>query len=321
MQGMAGKNIMKVMLLGAAGFIGTNLAIQLSKNGVDEITVVDRDEAFFETIRKLNLKNVTLKVSDFDTDTDFDALLDGQEIVYHLVSTTAPTTCNRQIPRELEANVVMTSQMLEACVRCGVKRVIFISSGGTVYGNEGGRPLDEKTPTYPISSYGVQKITIEKLLYLYRYMYGLDYRVVRLSNPYGPYQRPDGILGAVSTFTYKALRDEEIVVYGDGSIIRDFIYIDDAVRGILNIAAGDNRHRTFNLGSGRGTSIRQLIDTIQDVLKKELRVVYREGRKVDVAMNCLDISRYEGAYGKLNPIDLHEGVSRTAEFMREQLNI
>ena len=124
---------------------------------------------------------------------------------------------------------------LYVCIRCGVKKVVFVSSGGTVYGKEVDCPLKEKTATNPISSYGVQKITIEKLLYLYRYMYGLDYRIIRLANPYGPYQRPNGVLGAVTTFTYKALKGDEITVYGDGSVVRDFIYIDDAIRAIMKI--------------------------------------------------------------------------------------
>lgn len=106
---------------------------------------------------------------------------------------------------------------------------------GQVYGKEVDCPLKEKTATNPISSYGVQKVTIEKLLYLYRYMYGLDYRIIRLANPYGPYQRPNGVLGAVTTFTYKALKGDKIVVYGDGSVVRDFIYIDDAIRAIMKI--------------------------------------------------------------------------------------
>lgn len=151
------------------------------------------------------------------------------------MSTTVPTTSNQHISQELVSNVIFSANLFEACIRCDVKKVVFVSSGGTVYGKEVDCPLKEKTATNPISSYGVQKITIEKLLYLYRYMYGLDYRIIRLANPYGPYQRPNGVLGAVTTFTYKALKGDEITVYGDGSVVRDFIYIDDAIRAIMKI--------------------------------------------------------------------------------------
>ena len=249
---------MKILLLGAAGFIGTNLTIELAKKTEDEITLVDRSKAFFKPIVSMDLKNVHILEADLTVDMDFDSILKDQEVVYHLVSTTVPTTSNQHISQELVSNVIFSANLFEACIRCGVKKVVFVSSGGTVYGKEVDCPLKEKTATNPISSYGVQKITIEKLLYLYRYMYGLDYRIIRLANPYGPYQRPNGVLGAVTTFTYKALKGDEITVYGDGSVVRDFIYIDDAIRAIMKIVNGENKHRTFNLGCGYGTSIKQV---------------------------------------------------------------
>lgn len=307
---------MNVMLLGAAGFIGTNLALQLSKRKEDIITLVDVCEDYFAPVLK-EVPNIRLAQHAFSEDADFDGLLSGQQIVYHLVSTTVPTNSNQQIAQELSANVVMTARLLDACVRQKVQKVIFISSGGTVYGKEITCPITEDATTNPISSYGIQKLTIEKLLYLYHYMHGLDYRVVRLANPYGPYQRPNGVLGAVTTFTYKALMDEPICVYGDGSVVRDFIYIDDAVRGIENIASSDSAYKTFNLGSGCGISIRQVLQTVEQVLGKPLNIQYLPGRSVDVPMNYLDISRYETVCGALAPVSLAEGIRQTADFLKK----
>ncbi len=312
---------MKIMLLGAAGFIGTNLTIELAKKTEDEITLVDRSKAFFKPIVSMDLKNVHILEADLTVDMDFDSILKDQEVVYHLVSTTVPTTSNQHISQELVSNVIFSANLFEACIRCDVKKVVFVSSGGTVYGKEVDCPLKEKTATNPISSYGVQKITIEKLLYLYRYMYGLDYRIIRLANPYGPYQRPNGVLGAVTTFTYKALKGDEITVYGDGSVVRDFIYIDDAIRAIMKIVNGENKHRTFNLGCGYGTSIKQVLETIEKALGIKLNVSYLEGRKVDVPVNYLDISRYEKYYGALNPISLEDGIRKTADFMKKEYGI
>jgi len=312
---------MKILLLGAAGFIGTNLTIELAKKTEDEITLVDRSKAFFKPIVSMDLKNVHILEADLTVDMDFDSILKDQEVVYHLVSTTVPTTSNQHISQELVSNVIFSANLFEACIRCGVKKVVFVSSGGTVYGKEVDCPLKEKTATNPISSYGVQKITIEKLLYLYRYMYGLDYRIIRLANPYGPYQRPNGVLGAVTTFTYKALKGDEITVYGDGSVVRDFIYIDDAIRAIMKIVNGENKHRTFNLGCGYGTSIKQVLETIEKALGIKLNVSYLEGRKVDVTVNYLDISRYEKYYGALNPISLEDGIRKTADFMKKEYGI
>ena len=312
---------MKILLLGAAGFIGTNLTIELAKKTEDEITLVDRSKAFFKPIVGMDLKNVHILEADLTVDMDFDSILKDQEVVYHLVSTTVPTTSNQHISQELVSNVIFSANLFEACIRCDVKKVVFVSSGGTVYGKEVDCPLKEKTATNPISSYGVQKITIEKLLYLYRYMYGLDYRIIRLANPYGPYQRPNGVLGAVTTFTYKALKGDEITVYGDGSVVRDFIYIDDAIRAIMKIVNGENKHRTFNLGCGYGTSIKQVLETIEKALGIKLNVSYLEGRKVDVPVNYLDISRYEKYYGALNPISLEDDIRKTADFMKKEYGI
>ena len=308
---------MRIVLLGATGFIGTNLTRKLAEDPDNEIIVVGRNKAHFADIGKCAFENVSFLRSDLDVDSNFDKLLEKAEVVYHLLSSTVPTTSNKHIPDELKANVLLSANMFEACVHQGVKKVVFLSSGGTVYGKEANCPIVEETPTKPITSYGVQKITIEKLLYLYSYLYHLDYRVIRLSNPYGPYQRPNGVLGAVTTFTYKALRGEEIQVYGDGSVVRDFIFIDDAIRGIMNIVSGEAPHRVFNLGCGYGTSIKTVLDTIEKALGMELKVNYMESRAVDVPINYLDISRYENAFGKLNPVSLETGVRLTADFMRK----
>ena len=307
---------MNILILSGAGFIGTNLTIKLAQDANNHITVVDTDELFFHNIKNKCFSNVTFKILKFDN-VDFETLLYGQDIVYHLVSTTVPATSNQKITQELMANVIFTSKLLDACVKMKINKVIFLSSGGTVYGKENKCPLKEEIPTNPISSYGVQKVTIEKLLYLYRYLYDLDYRIIRLANPYGPYQRPNGVLGAVTTFTYKALKDEQIIVFGDGSVVRDYIYIDDAIVAIQKISDGENRHRTFNLGCGYGVSIKELLLTIEKVLGKKLNISYQSGRKTDVPINFLDISRYEKYYGPLNPISLEKGIKQTADFMKE----
>lgn len=304
---------MKIALIGGAGFIGTNLAISLSKD--NDVTVIDRDPSFFTTLKTLNLPIHYLSAP-FSIGADFDSQVKGQDIIYHLASTVIPGNSNKDIAAELEANVIVTAKLLDACVRQNVMKIVFISSGGAIYGKKGTCPIQEDMVTYPITSYGVQKLAIEKLLYLYRYQKGLDYRIIRLANPYGPYQRPNGKLGVVTTFVYKALTDGELEVYGDGSVVRDFIYIDDAVRGIRNIVDGENEIRVYNLGSGKGTSVNDVIAAIKQTVREDLQVHYISSRSTDVPVNFLDISRYESTYGKLNPIDLEVGIRKTAEFMK-----
>lgn len=306
---------MKICILGAAGFIGTNLAIKLSKD--NQLILADQQDHYFDHIRKLNLDDIICKTAVFDQNTDFSDIIADSEVVYHLISTNAPTTSNQEIFEEVTGNISITIRILDACIRNNVRKIVFLSSGGTVYGLESSCPLSEDIPSNPISSYGIQKVTIEKLLYLYHYLYDLDYRIIRLSNPYGPYQRPNGILGAVSTFTYKALKDEVIDVYGDGSVVRDFIYIDDAIKGIINIANGENKDRIFNLGSGTPTSINQLLEAVGKALGKTLKLNYLPSRKVDIPVNYLNIERYENAYGRLCSISLEEGIAKTAKFMKD----
>lgn len=307
---------MNIILLGAAGFIGKNLAIKLSQDNNNFITLVDKEEEYFNDIRFNS--NVAIKKSELNDDTDFDSLLRNQDIVFHLVSSNIPTNSNKNIFMDIQNNLVFTSKLLESCIKNSIKKVVFISSGGTVYGKSVTCPLSEEMPTNPITSYGLQKLTIEKLLYLCNYVYGLDYSIIRLANPYGPYQRPNGQLGAVTTFVYKAINNEPIVVYGDGTIIRDFIYIDDAVNAILNIMNYNGINKLFNVGSGSGTSINEILENIKSALGCNINIIYKESRSVDVPVNYLDISRYIKEFGKLNSIDLKEGIVRTAEFLRKE---
>lgn len=302
---------MNILILGAAGFIGTNLAIELSKSKDNNLTLVDKSREYF--VPEIKKTNVNIVDCCLDSDMDY-SILQGQDVVFHLVSTVIPTNSNQHITQDIKTNVIFSSILFESCVRYGVKKVIFISSGGTVYGKDVVCPISEDMPTNPITSYGIQKITIEKLLFLYNYMYGLDYRIIRLSNPYGPYQRPNGLLGAVTTFTYNALKELPIYVYGDGSVIRDFIYIDDVIRGIMNIFLHDSKHKVYNLGSGYGTSINELIETISSVLSCKLNLIYKDSRTVDVPVNYLNINRYETEFGKLNSLSLRDGIKRTADF-------
>ncbi|MDE6128030.1 MAG: NAD-dependent epimerase/dehydratase family protein, partial [Lachnospiraceae bacterium] len=234
------------------------------------------------------------------------------------ISTTCPTNSNRNTAVEIEENLVSTIRFLDACVAAEVPKVVFLSSGGTVYGKEHTGVCREEEEAFPITAYGVQKLGIEKILYLYQHMYGLDYRIVRLSNPYGPYQRPDGVQGAVTTFTWRALHGKPIEVYGDGSVVRDYIYIEDAIDGILRIAERQGSFRLYNLGSGTGHSLNEVLQVIAGVTDKMPQVIYRSNRSVDVPVNVLDISRFRQDFGCFEPIGLEEGIGRLVHFYEEE---
>ena len=315
---------MNKLILGAGGFLGTNLTIEYFKRGNTDIRVFDYNESYLENIKKECSNAITYISGDFNLNTNIDELVKDVDIVYHLISTSIPATSNLAIEKDLKENVIMTTRLLDACVRQDVKKIVFISSGGAVYGKEDKMPLKEDAPSKPISSYGIQKITIEKLLYLYDYLYGLDYRVIRLANPYGPYQRPNGRLGVVTTFINDVIHNKHLKVFGDGEIVRDYIYVDDAINAIINIVEGEGKDRngkvykTFNVGSGVGKSINSVIEDIRKIFDKNIEVEYVDGRKSDVPINYLDISLYESIYGKLIKNSFEEGIVKTKEFLESK---
>lgn len=333
-----------ILILGAAGFIGTNLTLRLLKDK-KRLVLFDRPgasyaEAVMEAVKAGQARIVSGSFAapgGESSEGDWQAapgggsseggwqaalpMLGSVDTVYHLISTTCPTNSNRDVAGEMEENLISTIRFLDACVEAGVKKVVFLSSGGTVYGKLHTGICREEEEAFPITSYGVQKLAIEKMLYLYREMHGLDYRIVRLSNPYGPYQRPNGVQGVVSTFTYRALNGQPIEVFGDGSVVRDYIYIEDAVEGILKIANLPGRHRLYNLGCGQGHTVLDVIDAITKVLGRKPEVIFRPGRTVDVPVNVLDVSRFEQDYGRLSPETLEEGIRRLAEFYQKSSTI
>ena len=309
-----------ILVLGAGGFIGTNLCRRLISDGLN-VKLFDRPGTNYDAIVKytseLNKTNFELIEGDFGSFSDArlsNDILGDVDTVYHLISTTCPTNSNQDIAGEIESNVVATIRFLDACVANKVSKIVFLSSGGTVYGKEHDGIVSEEDEACPISSYGIQKLTIEKMLYLYHELYELDYRIVRLSNPFGPYQRPNGVQGVVSTFTWKAMKDETISIYGDGSVVRDYIYIDDAINGIVNIASDNAKYRLYNLGSGVGTSVNQVAECISNALNKKLDISYTPGRQVDVPKNVLNIARYITEFGNPVSISLEEGIRKLSNF-------
>lgn len=343
-----------ILILGAAGFIGTNLTLRLLREDAP-LVLFDREGASYpEKVSRAAAEGRARIVSgSFVAAGAADAretepaaasgcaqeakpgsrhdgsigrggwekalpMLDTVDTVYHLISTTCPTNSNRNVAEEMEDNLIGTVRFLDACVAAGVKKVVFLSSGGTVYGKLHTGICREEEEAFPITSYGVQKLAIEKMLYLYHEMHGLDYRIVRLSNPYGPYQRPDGVQGVVSTFTYRAMHGEPITVYGDGTVVRDYIYIEDAVEGILRIAQSGGAQKLYNLGCGQGSTVLDVIDGIAQVLGRKPEVIFKPGRKVDVPVNVLDVSRFTADFGAPARVSLREGIGKLAAFYQNR---
>ncbi|WP_173443892.1 NAD-dependent epimerase/dehydratase family protein [Selenomonas ruminantium] len=310
---------MNIIIMGAAGFIGTNLLLRLSLDEKNFITLVDKDMNYFDSIKKFGLKNVKFVERQFNDKERYDDLMKNVDIVYHLVSSSTPTTSNQNIAEEIRNNLIFTANLLEDCKNTNIKRVIFISSGGTVYGKEINCPIKESAQTNPINSYGFQKLAIEKLFYLYNCMYGIDYKIIRLANPYGPYQRPNGKLGAVTTFIYKAIQGENINLYGDGSVVRDYVYISDVIDAVINISCLESDEKIFNVGSGKGVSLNQLLNIISETLNTKVSINHLPARSVDVPVNYLDISLYKSTFGvDISKVSFSKGIIETANYLRNK---
>jgi UDP-glucose 4-epimerase len=238
------------------------------------------------------------------------------DVVFHLISTTVPKTSNDDPAFDVMSNVVETINLLEKCVERGVKKVVFLSSGGTVYGAPDSLPVTEDHPTNPECSYGITKLTIEKYLALFHLLYGLDYVVVRPSNPYGPRQNPLGIQGAISVFLGRIVGDKPIEIWGDGEVVRDYVFIEDLVDGIYRAATQTTSSRIFNLGSGEGHSLNTIVDIMRRTNGGDVRVVYAMKRSFDVPRIYLDIRRAtdELAWRPVTPFEV--GIRKSWEFIR-----
>lgn len=307
---------MKILVLGAAGFIGTNLCQQLCGDKDNYVIAYDCSMPALERLKNtISSDNIKYVDGHFEMKDDYVSLTRDVDVVYHLISTVVPGTCNQGIAEEFMSNTVVTVKLLDACVMNKVKKIVFLSSGGTVYGKIAEVPIKEDTPLNPISSYGIQKLTIEKLLYLYHYMHKLDYRIVRLANPYGKYQNPNGVQGVVTTFVYKALNNEPVRLYGDGSVVRDYIYVEDAVKAIIQIATYNGEQKIFNVGTGVGCSVKEIIAAIENTLQIKMDIDYQPGRAVDVPVNILDISRFTEEIGAMQYISLEEGILKTRDYL------
>jgi UDP-glucose 4-epimerase len=304
---------MNCLVLGGNGFIGSHLVDQLLAEE-HKVRVFDKYE---EHYRK-PIPAVDYQYGDFGNRGLLMETLVDIDIVFHLISTTLPKTSNDDPAFDVQSNVVETLFLLEQCITRKVSKVIFVSSGGTVYGKPSMLPIPENSPTDPECSYGITKLAIEKYLYLYWYLHGLDYCILRLANAYGERQRPTATQGAIPVFLERALRNDEIVVWGDGSVVRDYIYVTDIASALLRAITYSGEGRIFNIGSGQGHSLNEVIHIIQSVTGQPLQVKYTKGRSFDVPINVLDISRARVDLNWTPTVSLSEGIARMYAWMSKQ---
>lgn len=301
---------MKILVLGGNGFIGSHLVDKLLLEG-HSVRVFDKNEEHYRN----RLIGVEYHVGEFGNRGVLSDALNDIEVVVHLISTTLPKTSNDDPVFDMQSNVIETLFLLEQCRTNNIKKIIFASSGGTIYGIPKSLPVQEDDSTNPICSYGICKLTIEKYLHLFKKLHGLDFVIIRPSNPFGSRQNPFGIQGVIPVFLGKILRNEPIQIWGTGDIVRDYIYIDDLIDGFYRALIDDTISNTYNIGSGKGHSLNDLLSIMKKVTNRDFSVTYTTARAYDVPEIYLDIKKASTELGWEPHKTIEQGIKQTWDFV------
>lgn len=304
-----GQSNIRFLILGGASFIGSHLCDALLSAGY-QVRAFKRPET--PSYRKFNeCEAIEWVYGDFNSEADLRRAVDGCHIVIHLITTTFPKSSNLDPIYDVQSNVIGTLRLLEISRSYGIKKIVFLSSGGTVYGTPDQVPISEESRTNPICSYGIAKLTIEKYLHLYYLLHGLDYTVLRIANPYGERQRTSGSQGVIPILLNRAIENQVIEIWGDGSIVRDYIYISDVIDAIIKAALYSGEEHLFNIGSGKGKSLNELLTSFEALLNRPVERCYVTGRNFDVPVNILSIARAQSYLSWSPTVSFEQGLLKT----------
>jgi UDP-glucose 4-epimerase len=306
---MRDKNI---LLLGGSGFIGTALARSLCENN------------FAVHILSTHLPDrqitpgITFHKGILDDKRILERLLPECRTIIHLASSTTPGSSSRQPALEAEKNIAPTLRFLDILQKYPNIHMIFVSSGGTLYGNPESTPVDENHPTNPLSFHGAGKLALETFLRTFSASSGKNTTILRPSNVYGPGQPLRSGFGVIRTMLEHVLCGTVMEIWGDGSSIRDFLYIDDMLSALIRLIDFPHDDNTYNVGSGTGYSLNQLKVIIESVCGKKLSAIYRPSRKTDVKAIVLDSSLLSTKTKWHPAVSLEQGVELTWKWLKNQ---
>ena len=299
---------MRNLVVGGNGFLGSHLVNRLAATGGD-VTVFDRFSS--PSTGFLPHPNVSTVRGDFLNADHLASAVKGHDRVFHFLSSTTPATANNDLATEHRRNAVPTLALLDACVEAAVSRIYFASSGGAVYGDTPAERHGETDSLHPVSSYGVGKAVIENDLRRYHEQFGLDYVVFRIANAYGPGRFSERGQGLIPIALRRIVRGEPVIQYGDGSMVRDYVYVDDVMDMIGQVIEGSPEHRVYNLGSGEGSTVREVIDCISAETGQSFDIVMEPPPTPQVQRAVLDTSRLTGEFGPRTLTDLATGIRST----------
>ena len=304
---------MKVLVTGGAGFIGSHVVDLLISNG-HEVVVVDD----LSTGRLTNL-NPAAKFYQIDIRSPQLVEVFDKERPDYIDHHAAQMDVRRSVvdPRfDADVNVLGSINLIENARRFNVKRIVYISTGGAVYGEPEYLPCDEAHPVNPICPYGASKHTVEHYLFMYQEMYGLEYVVLRYPNVYGPRQDPLGEAGVVAIFTGQMMAGKPVTINGDGEQVRDFVYVEDCARANLMALTTNNPNTVYNLGFGRGTTVNEIFETLKKVTAYRLSPNYGPAKLGETRRIYLDASKAQQLLGWKPAVGLEEGLEHTVAYFR-----
>ncbi len=300
---------MKILVTGGAGFIGSNVVDAYIDKGYEVVVVDDLSSGKKENLNK-KAKFYKLDICDKALEEAFE---EGIDIVNHHAAQVDVRRSIADPAVDARINIEGSLNILENCRKYNIKKIIFASSGGVIYGECGSVPPNEDSPTSPISPYGVSKYAMECYLSSYEKIYGLRYTALRYGNVYGPRQDPYGEAGVVAIFSRKMLNNEEVDIFGDGEQVRDYVYVGDVVKAnILCLENGNNE--IFNIGTGKCTSVNQLFSEMKQLTHYSKEAVYKPRRAGELIRSSLDVGKAEKKLGWKEVVNLTQGLKKTIDF-------
>lgn len=309
--------MMRILLTGGAGFIGSHIAEGYLKEG-HQVAVVDN----LSTGKRENIpKGVFFYHTDIRNAEEIEHIFSEfrPEVVNHHAAQASVPHSSKDPIYDASVNLIGSLNLIIASVQSGVRRFIYASTGGAVYGNPRYLPVDEEHPLVPTSPYGISKMVVEHYLRFYGKEKGLSWVALRYGNVYGPRQDPDGHAGVVAIFAGKMMRGEKPIIYGDGSSERDYVFVSDVVAA--NILALKYGTGPINIATGCGTSVSQIYETLSNLLDWNDGYEQRPSRPGEVQRVFLSIERAKKDIKWQPKVGLMEGVRITLEWIRRFLKI
>lgn len=296
-----------ILILGGNGFIGENLIIELNKRGEQVIS-------FDLEVPKFPLSGVKYIQGNFFDDQILDVITNNIDIIIHAISTINPGNSNIKYMQGYQLDFIQSIKLCEIVNKKNIK-MIFLSSGGTVYGDQKVQPIKEDAPTNPINHYGNIKLCIENVIHTFNKQNATSIKIARIANPYGRGQDFRKGVGFIDAVLKKGILGQMVEIYGDGEIVRDYVYISDVCQMLCSLIEYEGDAEIFNLGTGIGNTQNEIINYVKKWIPS-LEVVYKDSRSVDVPKMILDNTRITNICN-LKLLSLNEGIDFYYHYLKD----